>query len=342
MKKLVLLLLPLMFLAQACNFLFGDLTGDQGSGSRGIFLSTDGGQTWGEANKISKDKNMSGAQVARIVFDRGNARSLLAVTYNSGVYATNTGGDQWFQLLPSFAGYDAFVNPNKTQEVFAAGARNNLAVILKTSDAGGTWTQIYSEPKGQAAVTALVYDPRTPAVFYAGLSTGTILKSIDAGNSWNTLIDFQDRIVKMTVAPDGKTILMLGRSQGLRKSQDAGKSWSQINPSNFSGQYNDFLLVSDTSAVMYLATDKGLYKSQDGGSAWVKLSLPATPSVNDVSAVAVNQQNHRQIFATISSTVYRSDDFGATWRTEALSTRRVISQIAIDPNEPNRIYVGLK
>lgn len=342
MRKVFLTIVPLLFTAQACNFLFGELGGEQGSGSRGVFMSTDGGQTWEERNTIGKDKDLAGAQISRIIFAPSDPKSLLAVSFNSGVFATNTGGEQWFSLLPSFAGYDAFINPQKPAEVFVAGSREQVATILKTGDSGSTWVQIYAEPVGRAAVVALAYDPRNPLVFYAGLSTGTILKTLDAGNTWNTLVNFSDRLMKILLSDDGQEIYVLSRAQGLRRSPDGGKSWTSLKIPETPGQYNDFVLQTGNAATAYLATDKGLFKTQDGGTTWVKLLLPATPQVNNVSAVAINPQNSRQVFAAIRSTVYRSDDSGASWRTQSLATNRVMSQIVVNPAEPNRIYAGLR
>lgn len=342
MKKIIFTILPILFVAQSCNFLFGDLTGQGGSGSKGVFLSTDSGQTWGEANRIGKNKSLAQAEISQIVMDPANSKNILAVTVNAGIYASNSGASGWGQILPNFGGYDAFINPNNNKEIFAAGSRAGVSVILKSADSGGTWTQIYSEPTGRAAVVSLIYDPKNSAVFYAGLSSGTILKSVDSGNNWNTVVNFQDRIIKMTLTPDSRTFYVLSRSQGLRRSQDGGKGWNEIKVVESPGQFNDFALEPGNPAVMYVVTEKGLFKSQDSGATWTRLLLPANPQVNNVSSVVVNPQNRRQIFATIRSTVYRSDDYGASWRTEALPTNRVISKIAIDPTEPNRIYVGLK
>jgi photosystem II stability/assembly factor-like uncharacterized protein len=342
MKKVLLVLLPILLTAQACNFLFGDLSGNQGSGSKGVFLSTDGGQTWQEANKINKTSNLAGAQVLRIVLDRTNSKNLLAVAANSGVYASNDGAGTWFALLPNFAGYDAFLNPDNNKEIFAAGARGGQSVLLKSADSGGTWTQIYSEPPGKTVATSVVFDPRNPAEIFVGLSSGTVLKSIDYGANWNSVVDFKDRVSKLVTTADGHTLYVLGRTDGLRRTLDGGRTWTNfpltVKPGP--GQYNDFVL--DSVGDLYVATDKGLFKSSDSGATWVQLLLPATPEANDVSAVAINPQNPRQIFAAIRSTVYRSDDFGATWRTVSLPTNQIISVISIDSAEPNRIYVGLK
>lgn len=322
--------------------MFGDLYGEQGSGSRGIFLSTDSGQTWQEASELSRDRALSGAQVTRLAIEEAKPNNLLAATLNLGVFASDLSGQKWFNLLPGVVAYDAFINPQNSEEIFVAGSRNRTATILKSSDRGTSWVQIYNEPSPKAAVTSLIFDPKTPTFFYAGLSSGTILRSVDRGSTWNALIDFKDRIVRLATTPDGTTIYALLRTQGLRRSTDGGKSWVELKLPDSQNQYNALVTLPGNATTLFVGTDHGFFASQNSGVTWTKLLLPVTPEVNNVSAIAINPQNNKQIFAAIRSTVYRSDDGGATWSVQALPTRRIISDLAIDPKEPNRVYAGLK
>jgi len=121
MKKVILLTIPLFFLAQACNFLTSGLSGGGGSGSKGVFVSTDSGQTWQESNVVTGGGSLSGADVTKLIIDQNNSKNLLAVTNNSGVYATNNSGAEWFQLMPNISGHDAYLNPQRSQEIVAAG-----------------------------------------------------------------------------------------------------------------------------------------------------------------------------------------------------------------------------
>lgn len=342
MKKTLIILLPLLFTAQACNYLSKTLSGGEPKGAKGVFVSFDSGETWEERNSTGKTKGLAGGVVMRIVMHPRETRSLMAMTQNFGVSASNNGGEEWFTILPNFSAYDGFFDPEKNEEIFVGGHRSRIATILKSTDSGGTWVQIYSEPTAQAAVTAMTYDPKSPSVFYAGLSTGTILKSQNSGETWSAVSQLKDRIIKLVFSPDGKLLYLLGREQGVKKSSDDGKTWTNLTVANAEAPYNDLTYDFNSPATLYLGLKSGMYVSRDTGGSWTKIVLPATPQVVNVSAIAVNAKDTKQIFAAVESTVYRSDDRGQTWRTVSLPTGRIISQIIIDPKEPNQIYAGLQ
>lgn len=342
MKKALIVVLPLIFTAQACNFLFGDLSGNEGSGVRGVFMSQDGGQSWEAIGKVGKDKNLAAAQILNIFIEPANPNNILAATFNAGVYGSDNGGQNWVLLLPKFGAYTAFISPSNSQDIFVAGNRNSYPMILKSPDRGGTWVELYSQPAGQGSVSSLIMDPRNSSVLFAGLTSGTIIKSLDGGHNWNSVTDFDDRIVRIAFSTDARTIYALCKVQGLKKSQDGGRTWSELALPEKANAYNDLVVDERGGSTIFVANNQGLFVSFDAGEKWTELSLPVSPELDAISAVAVNPQNNRQIFATIKSTIYRSDDRGATWRTESLPTNRVVGDIAIDKSEPNKIYVGLK
>lgn len=343
-KKALIAILPIVFTAQACDFLFGGIyQGDERTGPRGVFVSTDNGQTWQESNRIGREKTLATARVSNIIIEQTNPKNLIVTTLNEGVYVSDDAAKKWTAILPAAVGYDAFINPKNSQEIFVAGIRNGLAAILKSPDRGGTWIQAYNEPEGEAAVTTLAFDPGSPKIFYAGLSTGTVLKSTDAGATWNAVMDLKDRVVKLAVAPDGKgTVYLLSQVQGLRRSVDGGRTWTELKLDPPPERHRDLVLEPGNAAVLYMGTDKGLFKSTRGGAEWSQVALPVTPEVSDVSAVAINPGKPQQVFVGLFSTLYRSDDRGATWRTFGLPTNRIINDIKIDPIEPNLMYLGLK
>ena len=337
MKKAILLLIPVIFTAQACDLLG---SGDNGSGSQGVFYSVDSGDSW-QAGKPKKDNlNFSSSLISRISIEGAKPQNVIAASSNKGLIASDTHGEEWLLLLPDVMAYDAFVNPFNDQEIFVAGSKNRLAVIYKSADRGASWVQVYNEPTGKILVTVLAFDRNDPKIMYAGLSSGSILKSSDGGDTWNALTAFDSRVVDLSVAQN--LIYGLAQTSGLNRSTDGGKTWARVAFTESISFFNDLYMDPNSSGTLYVATSLGLFRSEDSGTTWNKLPIPATPEITDVTAIAVNPGRRNQIYAAIKSTIYRSDDGGSNWRTIQLPTNRVITNIAIDPFEPNRIYAGLR
>lgn len=337
MTRIAVLILPVVFTAQACNLLLG--SGDDGSGARGIFYSVDSGDSWTAAKPSSETLSLSGAAVSRLFIEGDKPRNIIAASSNAGLLASDSFGREWAVLLPGFSAYDAFVNPFNDREIFAAG-RGKHASIYKSADRGQSWVQVWSQPRDKIAAAVLAFDRRDPKILYAGLSSGTLLKSTDGGDTWNALGALKNGVVRLAVA--GNQVYALTQTGGLHSSSDSGASWKKIEiKAQTGGKFND--LYADSAGVnLLVAANQGLYVSPDSGASWRKLPVPATAQIADVSAVTVSPAKKSQIFAAVRSTVYRSDDNGQTFRTVQLPSDRVITSIVIDPFEPNRIYAGLR
>jgi photosystem II stability/assembly factor-like uncharacterized protein len=342
--------LAVLFTAQACNLLFGDLYGNEGSGPRGMYQSFDSGDSWGMINKVAGEDGLAAVEVTEIFLERGNPDNIVITTRNAGVYASDTGGESWISLFPGVIAYGSFINPQRSDEIYVSGANpSRIATIWKSPDRGGVWQELFNEPTGQASVSALVFDPLDPSVFYGGLSNGTVIKSSDLGETWNALKNLGGRIVRMAVAVDNqRTVYALSETKGLTRSRDGGRSWTELKvfETGMFGStrrtYNDLFIQPGSPDTIYVGASEGLFRSENGGDTWVRLELPSNQDSTNVSAVAVNSDNTAEIFAAVNWTVYHSRDRGATWRTVSLPTRRVISDIAVDPHQPNRVYAGVK
>lgn len=96
-------------------------------------------------------------------------------------------------------------------------------------------------------------------------------------------------------------------------------------------------------ALVYLAAKRDLYTSTDSGKTWQSGAL-VLPS--QVSALAVNPQNSQELYAGVDGLgMFKSSDGGATWQTInngitlTPGAREVVSAIAIDSANPNRLYI---
>ena len=103
--------------------------------------------------------------------------------------------------------------------------------------------------------------------------------------------------------------------------------------------------------VMYVGmASGGLFKTDDGGTSWN--SIFDDQDISSVSALAIAPSNPNQVWAGTGETflirpahamgngIYKSNDAGKTWVHKGLKETARISQIVVDPRNPNVVYVG--
>ncbi len=348
-KKFLILLIGLSLTAASC-----DPTGlfDVGGGTRGIFKSEDGGQTYNPSNKISAKGSLDRLSVNSLVSDPANPDILYAAG-GSGLYKSEDAAVTWKYILSGIAVADIAVDPFNSRTVYAAGIVGKNGKIIKTSDGGNSWIDTYSEPSQNNTVLSVAVLPSSSSTVLAGLNNGEIIRSIDAGRTWQTTKDFGARVVAIRFGSSNTAYALTSRN-GLYKSTDLGITWTQStsslttdtlsSPNGLASVsvFYDLALDKRQAGVIYLATEEGLFRSVDDGATWGPIALPVKNAALRVSSVAVDPTNSNTLIATVASTIYKSVNGGLTWETKVLPTSANIDSIIINPNSTNIIYLGLK
>ncbi|PKM87849.1 hypothetical protein CVU83_02450, partial [Candidatus Falkowbacteria bacterium HGW-Falkowbacteria-2] len=70
----------------------------------------------------------------------------------------------------------------------------------------------------------------------------------------------------------------------------------------------------------------------------IKLITPEKDAI--INAVAVNPKNSQELFYVTNTTFFRSLDGGVTWTSKKLPTTRAGSDLLVDFNNPNIMYMG--
>jgi photosystem II stability/assembly factor-like uncharacterized protein len=130
----------------------------------------------------------------------------------------------------------------------------------------------------------------------------------------------------------------------------AGGAWSLLGPANIGGRVVDMALDPSHPDTLYIATASGgLWRSTDLGATFA----PAWPDTQTQAMGAVAIAPDGTIYAgtgepnpgggslTYTGTgLYRSTDGGAHWTASGLPDSGAIGHIAIDPRNPQRIFVA--
>jgi photosystem II stability/assembly factor-like uncharacterized protein/fibronectin type 3 domain-containing protein len=240
--------------------------------------------------------------------------------------------------------------------------------IWKTTNDGSTWTSNTDE-LAVLGMGDLVIDPNDSDIMYAATGDGDgydtfsigILKSTDAGATWNTTA-FQVQVNQTYVCrrivmnPDDSDELFVATNGGLYRTTNAGTNWSQ----SISGSFWDVKFHPTDSDIIYAAKGNEFYRSTDGGDnfTYISTGLP-TNSIRYTIAVTPDEEDYVYLLSSNSSRafngVYRSTNAGQSFTTRSTTPNLLNSSfdgtgtggqgnydlsMAIDPNDAETVIVG--
>jgi photosystem II stability/assembly factor-like uncharacterized protein len=252
---------------------------------RGVFRSTDGGETWQKV--LYKDENTGAIALA---FDPKDARVVYADLWaarqapweiggggsylgpGSGLFKSTDGGTTWNRLengLPTIAqGLGRIgigVAPSDGNRIYAqVQADREHNGTYRSDDAGATWRRVNAEERVSGRgddFAEIKVDPKNPDVVYAA-NTSTY-RSTDGGKTWTAIKGAPggDDYHTIWINPLNPDIILLAVDQGATLTVNGGKTWSSW--------YNQ-----PTAQFYHVATDDQFpYRvyggQQESGSAWV-------------------------------------------------------------------------
>ena len=291
--------------------------------------------------------------ITALAFDPNNSEIVYAAA-GAGMYKSEDGAKSWKYILSGISVGDLVLDPANGSTVYASGIVGKSGKIIKSVDGGTSWVDIYSEPSDSNTVLSITLARNNSSTILAGLNNGEIIRSTDAGRTWQTVKDLTNRVVDIEF--DSSNIAYaLAVQAGLYKSPDAGLSWIEVSSvltedNLFSSNnalpsvsaFNDLAIDPKQAGVVYLGTEEGLYRTVDSASNWSFLSLPVRNGALSVSSITVEPNNSNAVYASVASTIYKSVNGGLTWETKVLPTSSIIDSILINPSSSNIIYIGLR
>jgi photosystem II stability/assembly factor-like uncharacterized protein len=238
---------------------------------RGVFRSTDGGETW-----------------QNVLFDPADARTLYAVLWSArqspwetggswthsesnGLFKSSDGGATWRKVgigLP--AGRDSLgrigiaIAASRPRRMFAVLGARRGAGLYRSEDGGEHWALINNDHRlsdRDGDFNEVKVDPRDPDVVY--VANVVTWKSVDGGK---TFVGWRgapggDDYHRLWIDPDDSRIILLAGDQGAIVTVNGGETWSSW--------YNQ-----PTAQFYHVSTDNGFpYRvyggQQESGSAGV-------------------------------------------------------------------------
>lgn len=206
------------------------------------------------------------------------------------------------------------------------GAYNNGAGLFKTTNAGGSYTQITMTPT-PSAFFKLRYAPGSSTVVHAATSTG-YYKSTDGGDTWTRYqvgLAIGSRISDLAINPSNTNIMYAPVwGDGFYKSTNAGLNWTKMTaggiPTTNFGR-SSISLCDGTPNTVYVNVSKntddltlGVYKTTNGGTTWTDVKPTAEFHAygwyNNSCGVSPTDPNRIVVGGL---TLWRSTNGGTSW-----------------------------
>jgi len=220
---------------------------------RGIFRSTDGGQSWQKV--LYKDENTGGSDIE---MDPSNPDVLYAGLWQArqgpwedansyggsggGLFKSTDGGQTWRQLtqgLPAdLVQVNVAIAPSLPSRLYASfsttkpsGYQSGKGLgFYRSDDAGEHWYQVTSDERpamkiGGGDLSIPRVDPKNPDVVY---STSIVtVRSEDGGKTWTSLRGAPggDDYQNIWINPNNPDIILLVSDQGAVVSVNRGRTW---------------------------------------------------------------------------------------------------------------------
>ncbi len=150
-------------------------TGFFGTQGRGVFRTTDSGETWAWAAD-----GIGNPYVRALAVSRANHQEAFAGT-ERGVYKSTDAGSTWFEVGDFYLIDAVAVHPENPSVVYAARYR-----LYKSTDGGVSWEE--HDWGSAGSIRSIVIDPQNPSTLYIGTSDGVYM-SEDEGLTWSSLND---------------------------------------------------------------------------------------------------------------------------------------------------------
>jgi len=347
-----------------------------GTAGGGVWKSNDAGTTF---NSIFDEYCQSIGAVAIdptnpdnvIYVGTGETWTRNSVSVGDGLYKSIDGGSNWvkmgFEKSERISSIN--VNPKNSNEIYvsvlgALWSDSEERGVYKTTDAGATWNKIlYVNPKTGCADFAM--DPTNPSILYASMwefrrtgwsfesggANSALYKSTDSGKTWNKIHNgFPEGNLGrlgIAVAPSNSNILytvieaVSDVKKGLYRSDDAGKSWNQLN-NDFGITVRPFyfskIVVDPKNADVVVKGGLSGSISRDGGKTFKNLGNMHS----DIHDIAFGINDSDIMYVGTDGGVYRSWNQGTTMEIVENLPLSQFYHVSVDNETPYNIYGGLQ
>jgi photosystem II stability/assembly factor-like uncharacterized protein len=340
-------------------------TAPQRNDSRGIFKTADGGQTWTGKNTIEgASVNLGQIEIASMAIDPDNTKVLYVGTVGGGMYKSENGGDSWKKLADtnnklraSASIYDIAVESGNSSIIYASSLNDNRGVLLKSIDAGSSWSESYITTEKAKQINRVEIDPKEKNVVYIGTEQGGLIRSRDRGDNWQAVRWFDSGVKDFVIDYNNNKGLIVLTHTGLSKTTDGGAnsstSWQDLTKVLTKTKDLDISITKIDSItsmtidnqnplMVYMTYQNLIFVTRDGGASWTTLKTitPALEPSKKIPLILKVGTVGSAIYYGSGNAFYKSLDKGQTWSSSNIPLLGNVRCTVSAPNDYNMIYIG--
>ena len=162
-------------------------------------------------------------------------------------------------------------------------------------------------------ITSLALDPNNEDHLLVGSPTGGIWKTLDGGDTWTPIYDYQAilKIYSLAINPAQSNDYFAGTwGGGIQRSQDGGLTWSGVKGVPTGTRIIDIKFNPHNADQIFAINEGGnIFTSTDGGDNW-RSALTAAYILYDM---AFSLSDPNIIFASGHNSMFKSEDGGITF-----------------------------
>jgi photosystem II stability/assembly factor-like uncharacterized protein len=197
------------------------------------------------------------------------------------------------------------------------------APIISAQTPSHSW-----KPLTNSRAYTIKINPLNRNTLYIGNADDKVLRSYDAGLTWDTLLAGSggsgSHLSTFHICRNDTNVLLAGGwvYQGLRRSTDGGATWQMVlsDPTFTRIWFLSEALVEDPNSPNILYVSRGqvsndIYRSMDCGATWELMSVIPQSVTTRLHTIAIRPDSTNILFVGgQTGVIARSDDSGRTWR----------------------------
>ena len=308
--------------------------------TEGVAIIERDGAEWHVAHRALADRHISA------IVEEPQSGLIFAGAFHGGIHVSADGGRTWEPRDAGLREHDVYslaCTHRDGRVVLYAGTEP--AHLFQSDDLGRQWTELpglrsvpsvpewtFPGPPHIGHLKHIAFDPNDPTVMYASIEVGGLLRSRDAGQTWEEVPGMYEDVHRLVIHPRNPQRMYVTGGDGLYVTSDGGATWEHwTTREDEIGGYPDLLVFHPRQPeLMFVGAAQhspGVWRtshfagarisrSRDGGRTWeiLRNGLPDRLQASIEAMCLEDSGGTCALFAaTTAGEVYWSDDAGDRW-----------------------------